>query len=91
MIFNERNFELKKAKKGKGFNCPKCRNDKKFRLIADKLEPGIFEMKIGCRICNWISDPICEDTGYTPDMSDKMITDCIDVLKYYQNLGVTQL
>lgn len=81
MFFNTRNFFLQKGKKkDKNFFCPKCRNDEKFFLLADKLEPGIYEMKIGCYICNWISEPICEDSGYTPDMSRKMFDDCIDVL-----------
>lgn len=57
--------------------CPKCKNDKHFKLIADKLEPGIFEMDIGCDKCDWISSAIYEDTGYYPDMSTDMIEACV--------------
>ena len=57
--------------------CPKCKNDKHFKLIADKLEPGIYEMKIGCNKCDWISSAIFEDTGYYPDMSTDMIEACV--------------
>lgn len=64
--------------------CPKCKNDKHFKLIADKLEPGIYEMKIGCNKCDWISDDIYEDTGYYPNMSTEMITYCVKDLNEQQ-------
>lgn len=57
--------------------CPNCKNDKNFKLIAEKLEPGIFEMKIGCAKCDWRSDAILEDSGFFPDMGNDMIAFCV--------------
>lgn len=57
--------------------CPNCKNDKKFKLIAAKLEPGIYEMQIGCCNCDWHSEDILEECGYFPDMSKDMIAFCV--------------
>lgn len=74
MIDEEKKFFMKKEK---FIVCPNCKNDKNFKLIADKLEPGIFEMKIGCAECDWRSDEICEDSGYFPNMTKSMIAFCV--------------
>ena len=81
MLCEEKNFEIKKEK---FIFCPKCKNDKSFKLIADKIEPGIFEMKIGCGKCDWISDDIYEDSGYFPDMTKDMISFCVQDLHEQQ-------
>lgn len=73
-MIEEKKFVMKKENY---IVCPNCKNDKKFRLIADKIEPGIFEMKIGCCGCDWISDDIYEDCGFSPDMGKEMIAVCV--------------
>ena len=81
MLNEEKTFIMKKDN---FIICPHCKNDKEFKLIADKLEPGIYEMKIGCGKCNWISDDIYEDCGYFPNMSTEMITYCVKDLNEQQ-------
>lgn len=73
MINDEKKIFMKKEN---FIVCPNCKNDKSFKLIADKIDQGIFEMKIGCAKCDWISDDILEDCGYFPDMTKDMIEFC---------------
>ena len=81
MLNEEKTFIMKKDN---FIICPHCKNDKEFKLIADKLELGIYEMKIGCGKCSWISDDIYEDCGYFPNMSTEMITYCVHDLHEQQ-------
>lgn len=48
--------------------CPKCKNDTKFDCFGDRLDYGIYEIKIRCCKCDWISDELYEETGYFPDL-----------------------
>lgn len=82
---HERPFVIIKRKEGDGFPCPKCNQDERFKLIAEMLDFGIWEMKIGCSCCDWISDDIYEYCGYTPDMSEKMVNNCFNSLKENKN------
>lgn len=81
-MLNEEKFFV--MKKEKFIVCPNCKNDKNFKLIAVKIEPGIFEMKIGCGKCDWVSDDIYEDSGYYPDMTKDMIAFCVHDLHEQQ-------
>lgn len=81
MIDAEKFFVMKKEN---FIVCPNCKNDRNFKLIADKIEPGIFEMKIGCGKCDWVSDDIYEDSGYFPDMGKDMIAVCVHDLHEQQ-------
>ena len=81
-MFDEEKFFV--MKKEKFIVCPNCKNDKNFKLIAVKIDHGIFEMKIGCAACDWISDDIYEDSGYYPDMTKDMIAFCVNDLHEQQ-------
>lgn len=81
-MFDEEKFFV--MKKEKFIVCPNCKNDKNFKLIAVKIDHGIFEMKIGCAACDWISDDIFEDSGYFPDMTTDMIAFCVHDLHEQQ-------
>lgn len=81
-MLNEEKFFV--MKKEKFIVCPNCKNDKNFKLISVKIEPGIFEMKIGCAKCDWCSDEILEDSGYFPNMGNDMISFCVSDLHEQQ-------
>lgn len=53
--------------------CPKCNNDKLFECFGDRVDYGIFSIRIQCRNCNWVSDELYEETGYYPDLSKDTI------------------
>lgn len=49
--------------------CPKCNNDKSFECFGDRVDYGIYSIRIRCSKCNWVSDELYEETGYYPDLS----------------------
>lgn len=59
-------FEMKQSQY---IVCPKCKNDTSFNCFGDRLDYGIFEIKIACRKCDWVSDELYEETGYFPDLN----------------------
>ena len=48
--------------------CPKCHNDKSFECFGDRVDYGIFSIRIRCSKCDWVSDELYEETGYFPDL-----------------------
>lgn len=48
--------------------CPKCKNDTKFGCFGERVDYGIFSIRIQCRKCKWVSDELYEETGYFPDL-----------------------
>lgn len=53
--------------------CPKCNNDKSFECFGDRVDYGIYSIRIRCRKCDWVSDELYEETGYYPDLSKHAI------------------
>lgn len=53
--------------------CPKCKNDTNFECFGDRLDYGVYEIKIRCCKCDWISDELYEECGYYPDLSKDAI------------------
>lgn len=53
--------------------CPKCKNDKSFECFGERVDYGIFSIRIQCRKCNWVSDELYEETGYFPDLNKDTI------------------
>ncbi|MEE0937702.1 MAG: hypothetical protein UIG52_06695 [Bacteroidales bacterium] len=82
---HERPFVIIKRKEGDGFPCLKCSQDERFKLIAEMIDYGVWVYRIGCSCCDWLSHDICEDYGYIPDMSDKMVNDCFTSLREKEN------
>ena len=48
--------------------CPKCKNDTKFDCFGERVDYGIFSIRIQCSKCKWVSDELYEETGYFPDL-----------------------
>lgn len=53
--------------------CPKCKNDTKFECFGERVDYGVFSIRIQCRECGWVSDELYEETGYFPDLSEEHI------------------
>jgi hypothetical protein len=53
--------------------CPQCKNDKSFECFGDRVDYGIYSIRIRCRKCDWVSDELYEETGYYPDLSKHAI------------------
>ena len=56
--------------------CPKCKNDTSFYCFGDKIDDGIYEIRIGCSKCDYVSDELYEECGYEPDLS-------LDAIRYH--------
>ena len=54
--------------------CPKCKNDTKFECFGERVDYGIFSIRIQCRKCKWVSDELYEETGYFPDLNKDTIS-----------------
>jgi len=54
--------------------CPQCKNDIKFECFGERVDYGIFSIRIQCRECKWVSDELYEETGYFPDLSKDTIS-----------------
>lgn len=54
--------------------CPKCKNDTKFECFGERVDYGIFSIRIQCRECKWVSDELYEETGYFPDLNKDTIS-----------------
>lgn len=78
---HESSYAFLFQKAGVEFLCPKCGQDTFFKLIAEKIDFGVWVYRIGCSCCDWVSHDICEDYGYIPDMSEKMLKDCFTSLR----------
>ena len=53
--------------------CPKCKNDTKFDCFGERVDYGVFSIRIQCRKCDWVSDELYEETGYFPDLNKDTI------------------
>lgn len=53
--------------------CPTCKNDTKFECFGERVDYGIFSIRIQCRKCKWVSDELYEETGYFPDLNTDTI------------------
>lgn len=54
--------------------CPRCKNDTKFECFGERIDYGIFSIRIQCRKCKWVSDELYEETGYFPDLNKDTIS-----------------
>ena len=54
--------------------CPQCQNDIKFECFGERVDYGIFSIRIQCRKCKWVSDELYEETGYFPDLNKDTIS-----------------
>jgi ribosomal protein L37AE/L43A len=54
--------------------CPQCKNDTKFECFGERVDYGIFSIRIQCRKCKWVSDELYEETGYFPDLNKDTIS-----------------
>lgn len=60
--------------------CPKCKNDVKFDCFGERVDYGIFSIRIQCRECDWVSDELYEETGYYPDICKENIQYHVETL-----------
>lgn len=66
--------------------CPLCNNKTQFAYVGERIDFGIFSMRIACakNECNWASEELLEDSGYFPKMGESDIQNAILTLRDYQ-------